>query len=95
MNTAHTIDLLSFDSIERVRKLATEPISIEIARAIANQEGFPSSNRSMRCRVEIIEERIGTSIKKDTITLFRSLFSIVVLNFSYLVADVASIFLIS
>ena len=42
MNTVQTMPLLSLSSIERVKKLAIEPNSIEIAKATANQVGFPS-----------------------------------------------------
>ena len=42
MNTVQTIDLLSLDRIDKVRKLAIEPISIATASATDNHAGFPS-----------------------------------------------------
>jgi hypothetical protein len=73
MNIDHTIVLFTLDKIDNVKKLATDPISIVTASAMANHKGFPSANKSTKCKVEIIEERIGTDTKHVTIALFRNL----------------------
>lgn len=72
-NIDQTIVLLILDKIESVKKLATDPISIATASAKANQLGLPSSKRSIKCNVEMIDDKIGTATKQETIALLRNL----------------------
>ena len=71
INTVHTIPLLSLDRIDKVKKLATDPISIAIAREIAIGLGLPNANKSIKCNVDITDESNGTAMKQEMMIFFR------------------------
>ena len=83
INTVQTMNLLSLDKIDNVKKLATDPISIVIASTTDIQIGFPRKNISTMWNVEMIDDNIGTAIKHPIIAVFnvKSLFILILLSF--------------